>query len=140
MFDFLMVEAFSSISFPHLDGILLDGFYSHTHVLISISFLFFFTGLLGICSNKKSILLIMLMVELVYYSSILMFLATSCYVVDLVLLKKSYYFGFINIKGQVNSILLLGIAACDSVLGLSLVYIAYARRRSIFFDQLILKG
>jgi NADH:ubiquinone oxidoreductase subunit K len=88
----------------------------------------FFVSLLVLALSQKSLLIIMLTIELMYFSTILIFLSWSI--------------NFVNIEGQVFSLLILGIVASDSVIGLSLIYLAYARKRSItsINSYAVLKG
>jgi NADH:ubiquinone oxidoreductase subunit K len=77
----------------------------------------FFVSFLVLALSQKSLLIIMLTIELMYFSVILVFLSWSIV--------------FVSIEGQVFSLLILGVVASDSVIGLSLIYLAYSRKRSI---------
>jgi NADH-quinone oxidoreductase subunit K len=89
--------------------------------------LLFFSGLLGIISNRRSILIVLMCVELILLSVNLNFILISVYLDD-------FY-------GQIFSLFVLTIAAAESAIGLAILILYYRIRGDISINQLAtLKG
>ena len=84
----------------------------------------FFCALLGILVNKRSIIDILMCIELLLLSSNLNFLIFSIYLDD------SY--------GQVFSLFILTIAASEAAVGLALLILLYRMKNTISINQKIL--
>jgi NADH-quinone oxidoreductase subunit K len=92
-----------------------------------ISFGLFFIGLLGIFLNKKSIILILMSVELMLLSINFSLLLTSSYIDD------SF--------GQILALFILTIAAAESSIGLAILVVYYRVQGTIALEQInLLKG
>jgi NADH-quinone oxidoreductase subunit K len=79
----------------------------------------FLLGLIGIVFNRKSLLILMLCIEL-------MFLGISFLFIIFALAQHNYI-------GQVYALLILTVAAAETAIGLALLVIAYRVRKSISF-------
>jgi NADH-quinone oxidoreductase subunit K len=89
--------------------------------------LLFFSGLIGIISNRKSILIVLMCVELILLSVNLNFILFSVYLDD-------FY-------GQIFSLFVLTIAAAESAIGLAILILYYRIRGDISINLLAtLKG
>ena len=89
--------------------------------------LLFCSGLIGIISNRKSILIVLMCVELILLSVNLNFILFSVYLDD-------FY-------GQIFSLFVLTIAAAESAIGLAILILYYRIRGDILINQLAtLKG
>lgn len=89
--------------------------------------LLFCSGLIGIISNRKSILIVLMCVELILLSVNLNFILFSVYLDD-------FY-------GQIFSLFVLTIAAAESAIGLAILILYYRIRGDISINQLAtLKG
>jgi NADH-quinone oxidoreductase subunit K len=87
----------------------------------------FSLGLLGMVFNKRSILIILICIELILLSVNLNFVTFSIYLDD------SY--------GQIFSLLILTIAAAESAIGLAILILYYRLRGRIDINQIAtLKG
>lgn len=87
----------------------------------------FFVGVFGIILNKKSVLIVLMCIELILLSVNLNFIVISVYLDD-------FY-------GQVFSLFILTIAASESAIGLAILILYYRIRGSISMDQtVVLKG
>jgi NADH-quinone oxidoreductase subunit K len=87
----------------------------------------FFFGLFGIFYNRKSILLVLLSVELMLLSVNFSLLALSSYVDDRF--------------GQVLAIFVLTVAAAESAIGLSILFVYYRLQWTLSLEQITsLKG
>jgi NADH-quinone oxidoreductase subunit K len=96
-------------------------------VQIITNVILFFTGIFGILSNKRNILVILMCIELVLLSVNLNFIIFSVYLDD--------------IYGQVFSLFILTIAAAESAIGLAILIIYYRIRGNISINQIAtLKG
>lgn len=94
--------------------------------LISNIFLFF-TGILGIVLNQRSILLILMCIELMLLSVNLNFILFSIYLDD--------------IYGQIFSLFILTVAAAESAIGLAILILYYRLRGKISINEKVtLKG
>lgn len=89
--------------------------------IVSNIFLFL-VGLLGIVLNRRSILIIIMCIELVLLSLNVNFVLFSVY--------------FDDIFGQLFSFFILTVAAAESAIGLAIIIIYYRLRGSILMDQL----
>lgn len=83
--------------------------------------LLFFVGMLGIIINQRSILLVIMNVELILLSVNLNFISFSVYLDDL--------------YGQVFSLFILTIAAAESAIGLAILILYYRLRGKINISQ-----
>lgn len=87
----------------------------------------FFIGIFGIISNRRSILVILMCIELILLSVNLNFILFSVYLDD-------FY-------GQVFSLFILTIAAAESAIGLAILILYYRIRGKILINQVAtLKG
>lgn len=87
----------------------------------------FFVGIFGIILNRKSVLLILMCIELVLLSVNLNFIIFSVYLDD-------FY-------GQIFSLFILTIAAAESAIGLAILILYYRIRGKILINQVAtLKG
>lgn len=89
--------------------------------------LLFLIGVLGIISNRRSLLIILMCIELVLLSINLNFVLFSVYLDD-------FY-------GQLFSLFVLTVAAAESAIGLAILIIYYRLRGKILINQkVIIKG
>ncbi len=94
---------------------------------INFDFILFLIGLFGIVLNRKSIIHIIMCVELVLLSLNLNFIVFSIYLDDL--------------YGQIFALFVLTVAAAESAIGLALLIIYYRVRGNISMNQIpALKG
>ena len=94
--------------------------------IVSNIFLFF-VGFLGIVLNRRSILVVLMCIELVLLSLNLNFVTLSTYLDD-------YY-------GQVFAFFIITIAAAESAVGLAIIIVYYRLRGDIsVFQSVLLKG
>ncbi len=94
---------------------------------INFDFILLLIGLLGIVLNRKSIIHIIMCVEIVLLSLNLNFIVFSIYLDDL--------------YGQIFALFVLTVAAAESAIGLALLIIYYRVRGSISMNQVpALKG
>lgn len=94
--------------------------------LISNIFLFF-TGILGIVLNQRSILLILMCIELMLLSVNMNFILFSIYLDD--------------VYGQIFSLFILTVAAAESAIGLAILILYYRLRGKISINEKVtLKG
>jgi len=94
--------------------------------LVSNIFLFF-TGILGIVLNQRSILLILMCIELMLLSVNMNFILFSIYLDD--------------IYGQIFSLFILTVAAAESAIGLAILILYYRLRGKISINEKVtLKG
>ena len=94
---------------------------------INFEFILFLIGLFGIVLNRKSIIHIIMCVELVLLSLNLNFITFSIYLDDL--------------YGQIFALFVLTVAAAESAIGLALLIIYYRVRGNISMNQVpALKG
>jgi NADH:ubiquinone oxidoreductase subunit K len=80
----------------------------------------FTAGLVGICFNNKNFLLLLFKIEIMFLGLNLFFLGYSLY--------------FFKISGYVYSLLIFGIVAAESALGLTLFFILFLTRRTIVIE------
>jgi NADH-quinone oxidoreductase subunit K len=87
----------------------------------------FFIGIFGIISNRRSILVILMCIELILLSVNLNFVLFSIYLDD-------FY-------GQIFSLFILTVAAAESAIGLAILILYYRIRGKILINQVAtLKG
>ena len=89
---------------------------------IGINFTLFFMGCLALILNRKSILIILMCVELVLLSLNLNFILFSVYLDDL--------------YGQLFSLFILTVAAGESAVGLAIIILYYRVRGNISINDL----
>jgi NADH-quinone oxidoreductase subunit K len=89
--------------------------------------LLFFIGVFGIISNRRSILVLLMCIELILLSVNLNFILFSVYLDD-------FY-------GQIFSLFILTVAAAESAIGLAILILYYRIRGKILINQIAtLKG
>lgn len=94
---------------------------------ILTNIILFFIGVFGIISNRRSILIILMCVELILLSVNLNFIIFSVYLDD-------FY-------GQIFSLFILTVAAAESAIGLAILILYYRIRGKISINQVAtLKG
>ncbi len=99
---------------------------SISHYLI-LSSLLFSLGAVGTWINRKSIISLLLCVELMLLAININFVAFSHYLSDL--------------TGQIVSIFILTIAAAESAIGLAIIVVYFRGRNTIYINDIIeLKG
>jgi len=89
---------------------------------LTSNFCLFFIGLFGIVLNRRSILIVIMCIELVLLSINLNFITFSVY--------------FDDLYGQLFSLFILTVAAAESALGLAIIIIYYRVRGSISINQI----
>jgi NADH-quinone oxidoreductase subunit K len=87
-----------------------------------VSSIIFIVGLLGIFLNRRSILNILMSIELILLSVSLNFVAFSAYLQDLV--------------GQVFIMFILTIAAAEAAIGLAILVVYYRNKGSIAVEDI----
>lgn len=94
---------------------------------LTANFFLFIISLIGIAVNRRSILIILMCIELVLLSLNLNFILFSVY--------------FDDLYGQLFSFFILTVAAGESAVGLAIIIIYYRVRGSISISQTaVLKG
>ena len=88
---------------------------------LTANFFLFITSLIGIAINRRSILIILMCIELVLLSLNLNFILFSVY--------------FDDLYGQLFSFFILTVAAGESAVGLAIIIIYYRVRGSILMGQ-----
>ena len=88
---------------------------------ILVSFIIFMISFFGLIYNKKSILIILISIELILLSVNILFIVFSIYLDDIV--------------GQIFTIFVLTIAAAETSIGLSLLLVSYRVRGNILIDN-----
>lgn len=73
--------------------------------------MFFFIGLIGITFNNNNFLILLLRIEIMFLGLNMMFIGGSIY--------------YISIDGLVFALLIFGIIAAESAIGLSLFFVSY---------------
>jgi len=91
---------------------------------ITVNFIIFLIGCLGIILNRRSILIILMCVELVLLSLNLNFIIFSVYLDDL--------------YGQLFSFFILTVAAGESAIGLAIIIVYYRIRGNILINKVTL--
>lgn len=88
---------------------------------IFVSVIIFMISFFGLIYNKKSILIILISIELILLSVNILFIVFSIYLDDIV--------------GQIFTIFVLTIAAAETSIGLSLLLVSYRVRGNILIDN-----
>ena len=88
---------------------------------ILVSVIIFMISFFGLIYNKKSILIILISIELILLSVNILFIVFSIYLDDIV--------------GQIFTIFVLTIAAAETSIGLSLLLVSYRVRCNILIDN-----
>lgn len=88
---------------------------------IFVSVIIFMISFFGLIYNKKSILIILISIELILLSVNILFIVFSIYLDDIV--------------GQIFTIFILTIAAAETSIGLSLLLVSYKVRGNILIDN-----
>lgn len=100
---------------------LVANFYCNIYIMfvtqLSVNFLIFIVGMLGIIVHRRSILFILICLELVLLSLSLSFILFSIY--------------FDDVYGQIFSFFILTVAAAESAVGLAIIIAYYRVRGSI---------
>jgi len=96
-------------------------------VQIITNILLFLSGILGILLNRRSILIVLMCIEIILLSVNLNFIIFSVYLDDSV--------------GQIFSLFVLTIAAAESAIGLAILILYYRIRNKILINEIAtLKG
>jgi NADH:ubiquinone oxidoreductase subunit K len=98
---------------------------TNINFILVITSIVFFIGLLGIVLNRKSVLIIIMSIELMLLAVNLNFAVFSIYLDDIV--------------GQIFVLFILTIAAAESAIGLSLLTVFYRLRNSIELEPIKIK-
>lgn len=88
---------------------------------ILVSVIIFMISFFGLIYNKRSILIILISIELILLSVNILFIVFSIYLDDIV--------------GQIFTIFVLTIAAAETSIGLSLLLVSYRVRGNILIDN-----
>ena len=88
---------------------------------LTINIFLYIIGMLGIVFNRRSILIILMCIELMLLSLNLNFIVFSIY--------------FDDLFGQLFSLFILTVAASESAVGLAIIIIYYHVRGNISIDQ-----
>lgn len=88
---------------------------------ILVSVIIFMISFFGLIYNKKSILIILISIELILLSVNILFIVFSIYLDDIV--------------GQIFTLFILTIAAVETSIGLSLLLVSYRVRGNILIDN-----
>lgn len=88
---------------------------------IFVSVIIFLISFFGLIYNKKSILIILIAIELVLLSVNILFIVFSIYLDDII--------------GQIFTLFILTIAAIETSIGLSLLLVSYRVRGNILIDN-----
>ena len=86
-----------------------------------VSVIIFLISFFGLIYNKKSILIILISIELILLSVNILFIVFSIYLDDII--------------GQIFTIFILTIAAAETSIGLSLLLVSYRVRGNILIDN-----
>ena len=115
----MRIQAFKSSDFTSRGYFLLSKSESKNMFVIqlSVNFLIFSIGLIGIIIHRRSILFILICLELVLLSLSLSFVLFSVY--------------FDDVYGQIFSFFILTVAAAESAVGLAIIIAYYRVRGSI---------
>ena len=90
-------------------------------IQLTVNFLLFITGLIGMVINRSNILIILMCIEMMLLSLNLNFIVFSVY--------------FDDLYGQLFSLFILTVAAAESAIGLAIIIIYYRLRGSILIEQ-----
>ena len=89
---------------------------------ILVSVIIFLISFFGLIYNKKSILIILISIELILLSVNILFIVFSIYLDDII--------------GQIFTLFILTIAAAETSIGLSLLLVSYRVRGNILIDNI----
>jgi NADH-quinone oxidoreductase subunit K len=89
---------------------------------LALSAVLFVLGICGILFNRKSVITILMSIELMLLSVNINFVAFSAYLQDLV--------------GQVFSIFILTVAAAEAAIGLAILVVFYRNKSSIAIEDI----
>jgi NADH-quinone oxidoreductase subunit K len=92
-------------------------------ILLNFSFILFSIGLVGIVWNRKNFLILLLCIELMFFSISLNFIFFSIFL--------------FNFSGQILCLLVVTSAAAETAIGLSLLVTAYRLGNEVSYDSLI---
>nr|QFP99040.1 NADH dehydrogenase subunit 4L [Rhizaria sp.] len=92
-------------------------------ILLNFSFILFAIGLVGIVWNKKNFLVLLLCIELMFFSISLNFIFFSIYLY--------------NFLGQIFCLLVVTSAASETAIGLSLLVTACRLGNEVTYDSLV---
>lgn len=87
---------------------------------ISISFILFLIGVLGIFLNQKNILLMLMSIEIMFLVISFIWIFSSIYLDDVI--------------GQIFALLILTVAAAESSIGLAILVVYYRIRNTIVVE------
>lgn len=87
---------------------------------ISISFILFLIGVLGIFLNQKNILLMLMSIEIMFLVISFIWIFSSIYLDDII--------------GQIFALLILTVAAAESSIGLAILVVYYRIRNTIVVE------
>ncbi len=91
------------------------------------NFLLFIGGIAGIIYNRRSIIIVLMCIEIILLAVNLNFLVMSVYLDDIV--------------GQIFSLIILTVAAAESAIGLAILILYYRARGNIVINEIVaLKG
>ena len=88
---------------------------------ILVSVIIFLISFFGLIYNKKSILIILISIELILLSVNILFIVFSIYLDDII--------------GQIFTLFILTFAAAETSIGLSLLLVSYRVRGNILIDN-----
>ena len=88
---------------------------------ILVSVIIFLISFFGLIYNKKSILIILISIELILLSVNILFIVFAIYLDDII--------------GQIFTLFILSIAAAETSIGLSLLLVSYRVRGNILIDN-----
>lgn len=89
---------------------------------LCLAFFLFFIGIIGIILNKRSVLLILLCIEMILLAVNLNFIFYSTYLDDII--------------GQIFALYILTVAAAESAIGLALLVIYYRVHNNLSMDSI----
>ena len=84
----------------------------------------FTLGVFGVALNQKSLLTVLISLELILLGGNLSFLVFSVMLDDIV--------------GQISSLLMLSIAGCETAIGLTIIIVFYAEKQNVEVDSVFL--
>ena len=84
----------------------------------------FLIGMVGIICNKRNLMLMLICFELIFFAVALNFIFFSCF---------NYHF-----TGQILALLIVSVAAAETVIGLSLIILLSRLTQSLNFDFLVI--
>lgn len=97
------------------------------YIQLLINIAFFLIGCFGILFNKRSILIVLMCIEMILLSVNLNFILSSIYLDDMI--------------GQIFSLFVLTIAAAESAIGLAILILYYRVTGSIMISEAsVLRG